>query len=72
MISLLSLLTISAGVFFGAPAPYHSLASYPGTDSPIVGMPGNTAKRIAVVTANARSVPALICSIDASGVSNTT
>src|SRR3989442_1145911 len=37
LISLLSFSTISAGVFLGAPTPYHTLASYPGTKSPMVG-----------------------------------
>src|SRR5256885_914045 len=34
LITLLSLLTISLGVFFGAQTPFHPLASYPGTNSP--------------------------------------
>src|SRR5438876_662180 len=41
------------------------LASYPGTKSPTVGTSGNNFKRVAVVTANGRSLPALMCSIDA-------
>src|SRR5262245_42404521 len=38
LISLLSLSTISAGVFRGAPRPYTVLASYPETNSPTVGI----------------------------------
>src|ERR1700736_4068484 len=51
LISLLSLSTISAGVFLGAPAPNHTLASYPGTKSPTVGTSGNASERVDVVTA---------------------
>ena len=45
--------------------PNHALASYPGTNSPTVGTSGRTSERVAVVTASARSLPALIYSIDA-------
>jgi hypothetical protein len=62
----LSLLTISADVPLGAPMPYHWLASYPGTNSSTAGMPGKAPDRSLVVTASARSVPALIYSIVAS------
>src|SRR5712671_7434651 len=55
-ISLLSLSTISAGVFLGAPMPCHVLASKPGTDSPTVGTSGSVSERRAVVTANARTL----------------
>ena len=41
------------------------LASKPGTKSPTVGTSGSASERVAVVTANARSLPALMCSIDA-------
>jgi hypothetical protein len=34
LISLLSVSTISAGVFLGAPMPYHVLASYPARNRP--------------------------------------
>src|SRR5262249_16402289 len=50
LISLLSLSTISAGVFLGAPTPDQALASYPGTNSPTVGMSGNVAGGVGVVT----------------------
>src|SRR4029453_698374 len=45
LISLWSLSTISAGVFAGAPRPYHVLASKPGTKSPTGGRPGNASER---------------------------
>src|SRR6516164_3864214 len=54
----------SGGVSLGAPIPAQPLASYPGTNSPIAGTSGNFGERIAVVTANARSLPALTCSIE--------
>src|SRR5262245_26980527 len=63
LISLLSLSTISAGVAFGAPTPDQALASYPGRNSLTVGRSGSPSQRVAVVTANGRSLPALICSI---------
>src|SRR5262249_3106906 len=65
LISLLSLSIICGGVFLGAPTPYHWLASKPGRNSPIVAIPGSVSERVAVVTASARSVPALMYSIDA-------
>src|SRR5882724_4356627 len=37
LISLLSLSTISGGVFLGTPSPYTKLASKPGKKSPTVG-----------------------------------
>src|SRR6516165_1377429 len=64
LISLLSLSTISTGVSLGAPTPFHVVASYPSTKSPTVGTSGSASERIAVVTANARSLPALTYSID--------
>src|SRR5712671_5930615 len=57
LISLLSLSTISAGVFAGAPRPYHWVVSYPGTKSPTVGSSGKSSAREADVTASARSLP---------------
>src|SRR5262245_56712554 len=62
--SLLSLATISIGVPFGAAMPHQLLASYPDTNSLTVGTPGNASERFAVVTAIARSLPDLTCSID--------
>jgi hypothetical protein len=44
LISLLSLSTISEGVFFGAPTPNQVLASKPGKKSPTVWMFGSTSK----------------------------
>src|SRR6516164_5931532 len=41
LISLLSLSTTSVGVFLGAPTPNQTLSSYPGTNSPTVGMSGS-------------------------------
>src|SRR5262249_31417555 len=70
--SLLSLLTISAGVAFGAPRPYQIPPSYPGKNSPTVGMSGNSSERVAVVTASARSLPALMYSITEGMLVNTT
>src|SRR5262245_50713086 len=63
-ISLLSFSTIAAGVAFGAPTPNQALASKPGTNSSTVGMFGSASERVAVVTASARSLPALMYSID--------
>src|SRR5215510_4294665 len=65
LISLLSLSTISAGVFLGAPRPHTALASYPGTNLLILGRSGNTSERDVVVTPSARNVPARTCAIDA-------
>src|SRR5215468_4057837 len=64
LISLLSFPMMSAGVFLGAPTPPQALASKPGKKSPTVGMSGSASERVAVVTASARSLPALMCSID--------
>ena len=64
LISPLSLSTISAGVFFGAPIPNHWLASYPGMNSATVGVSGSTDNRVAEVTACARSLSLLTYSID--------
>ena len=57
-ISLFSLSMISGGVFLGAATPNQLLASKPGRNSPTVGTPGRISERSAVVTANARSLPA--------------
>src|SRR5262249_23270904 len=70
--SLLSLSTISAGVALGAPRPDQLLASYPGTNSPTVGTSGSASERVAVATARARSLPALMYSIDEGMVANMT
>jgi hypothetical protein len=69
-ISLLSLSMIFGGVFLGAPMPYQLAASYPGTKSPTGGMSGNASKRVALVTARARSSRARTCSIDETRESN--
>jgi hypothetical protein len=57
LISLLSLLTISAGVFLGAPMPKNALCSKPGRKSPTVGRSGSIGERAAEVTASAVSLP---------------
>ena len=44
--------------------PCHVLASKPGTESPTVGTSGSASERVAVVTASARTLPALMVSID--------
>src|SRR5713101_9190935 len=62
LISALSFPTISDGAFVGALRPTHWLASKPGTKSPTVGISGSASERVAVVTANARSLPALMYS----------
>src|SRR5205085_11601888 len=54
----------SAGVLLGTPRPVHSLASKPGTKLATVGMSGSASERVVVVTASARSLPALMYSID--------
>src|SRR5262249_31755011 len=63
-ISLFSLSIILGGVLFGAATPNQLLASKPGRNSLTVGISGRTSERVAVVTANARSLPVLMCSID--------
>src|SRR3984893_16790138 len=70
LISPLRLSIISAGVSVGTPTPVTALASYPGTNSPKLGVSGNTAERVAVVTASGRSLPALTGAIDADMGSN--
>src|SRR5262245_31674865 len=72
LISLLSLLMISDAVFLGALRPTHWLASKPGTKSPMVGISGSASERIAMVTAKARPLPALMYSIDAAMSVNVT
>src|SRR6267378_3921924 len=57
LISLLRLSIIAEAVFLGATTPYHVLASKPGTCSPTVGRSGRASKRLAAVTAKARSAP---------------
>src|SRR5262249_61506601 len=57
---------------FGARTPTHWLPSKPGTKSLTVGMSGSASERIAVVTAKARSLPALMYSIDAAMSVNVT
>src|SRR5262249_167948 len=56
LISALSFPMISDGVFLGAWRPTHWLASKPGTKSPIVGISGRASERVAVVTAQGRSL----------------
>src|ERR1700722_1866473 len=60
LISLLSLSTIWRGVFLGAPRPNHALASTQAKNSATVGTCGRSGERDVVVTAKARSLPALI------------
>jgi len=60
----LSLSIISDGVFLGASRPTHWLASKPASSSPMVGISGSASERVAVVTANARSLAARMYSID--------
>src|SRR6516165_9325972 len=69
LISLLSLSTTSTGVFLGAPIPTHALASKPGWNSASVGISGKACQRVALMTARARSLPVLMCSIDAGRLS---
>ena len=64
MVSRLSWSMISAGVFFGAPMPAHALVSKPGRKSATVGTSGSPSKRAVAATANGRSLPALMCSIE--------
>ena len=64
LISLFSLSMISGGVFFGAATPNQLLASKLGRNSLTVGTSGRISERSAVVTANARNLPALTCSMD--------
>src|SRR5215831_18761224 len=72
LISLLSLSTMSAGVFLGAPMPVHKVASKPGTKSLTVETCGSASERVAVVTASARSLPVLTYSIDEDMLGNMT
>src|SRR5262245_27691929 len=64
LISLLSLLTISGGTPLGAARPNQSLDSYPGRNSPMVGVLGSDSERVFVVTASPYNRPALTNSID--------
>src|SRR5262245_55974988 len=72
LISRLSCSMIPAGVIVGAPMPDQPPPTYPGTKSPTVGMSGSAGARIALVTASARSLPALMCSIEEGRLSNMT
>src|SRR5262249_54032822 len=63
-ISLFRLSIISRGGFFGAATPNQLLATKPGMNSLTVGISGRTSERIALVTANARNLAGLRCSID--------
>ena len=72
LISRLSLPTISAGVFLGAPMPCQVLASKPGTNSPTAGTSGSASERCAEVTASARTLPALMVAIDSGNGLNMT
>jgi hypothetical protein len=56
----LSLSMISLGVPTGADMPFHVLASKPGRKSLTDGRSGSAAERCLVVTANGRSLPALM------------
>ena len=62
---------IAAGEPVGAPTPYHRADSNPGTVSPTVGISGINSRRVADVTAMARSVPALMYWIADGMVQNT-
>ena len=64
LISRFSLSTTSFGVFFGAAMPNTAPASKPGRKSPTVGRSGSACQRFALATANARNLPARMCSID--------
>src|SRR5688572_7349496 len=62
---------ISAGVLAGANRPNKVFASYPGRPEPaIVGMPGNSAEGLGLVTARAFSLPDLICGVTEPAVAN--
>src|SRR6516164_9779815 len=65
LISLLSFSTICVGVALGTTIPYQPLASKPGRNSPTVGTSGRASWRVALVTASARSLPALMYPSDA-------
>src|SRR5262249_24432690 len=71
-ISLFSFSMISGGVFLGATTPNQLLASKPGRNSLTVGTSGRIFERSAVVTANARSLPALTCAMDDGVSANST
>src|SRR5262245_35525725 len=61
LISLLSLYTLSIVVAFDEPTQYQVLASYPGTDSLMVGTSSIASERVAALTPSARSLPVLMC-----------
>jgi hypothetical protein len=69
---LLSLSTIPMGVFIGAPTPNQAVTSNPGTKSRTGGRSGRASERVTVVTASARSLPALMDSIKPNGEVNMT
>src|SRR5258706_526699 len=48
---------MALGVFLGAPSPSQAIASYPGENSPRAGTSGSASRRLALVTASARSLP---------------
>ena len=53
--------TAALGVPVGASTPNQATVSKPGSDSASAGTSGRLAWRVAVVTASARTLPALIC-----------
>src|SRR5262249_10906873 len=62
LISLFSVSMISVGQLLGATKPCQPLTSKLGTKSATVGPSGSASRRDMVVTASARSLPALTCS----------
>ena len=72
-VSALALRMMSGGVFAGAKSAYHEDTSNPGTpDSAMVGNSGIAGMRFALVTASARSLPALMSGITAPMLLNIT
>jgi hypothetical protein len=69
---MLSLSMIVVGVFLGAPMPTQVLVSKPAAKSATLGTSGSASDRVAVVTANDRSLPDLMCPIDSGKTSNIT
>ena len=55
------------GRVLGRADSIHQARLVAGRNSPTVGMSGSASERVAVVTASARSLPALMYSIDAPG-----
>src|SRR5262249_33098380 len=64
LIALFSLSMSATGVSLGTPTPIHPVTSYPGRKSPTTGTSGSHGKRVALVTASARSLPALMYPMD--------